>query len=379
MPNKSKKAQPKLNPQQNQPKKVVPYDKGKSLDEALNRYKLALTDPFHPDAIGAQVPDMYSYPTATYHAEGTVTIASNAGSIANLLLNWHPFASMVDMTGASVNSTGMSAYTNSTTTYAAVSQANLAAVLTNWRLVGAGFQIRNLQPPTTATGRLIAASIPTVGDMPGPANLSANIIPNRYVASLITGIDTGAVNTGFASDILELPEADEITLQDIINEVFEIHLKPLSPDAFNFHSAQNYVATNTTQDLVGGAAFTVGTGVIASGSADNANLTECAGWDCVLINANGLPASTNNCFEIKYIYHFEGTPSLPSTQGTLVPGSNITKHVNPIGHMAVLQQALNSPGFKLCSKAVGMASEAYFGKVPGALASLMMSKLGLTI
>lgn len=41
---------------------------------ALESYHAALVSPFHPLAIGAQVPDLYSYPTSTYHAEGTVVV-----------------------------------------------------------------------------------------------------------------------------------------------------------------------------------------------------------------------------------------------------------------------------------------------------------------
>jgi len=76
------------------------------------------------------VPDLYSYPTSTYHAEGTIVVSSNASGVASLALFPHPYCTLIDMTTASVASTGMSQYTtNNPNFYASASLANMTGVL----------------------------------------------------------------------------------------------------------------------------------------------------------------------------------------------------------------------------------------------------------
>jgi len=62
-----------------------------------------------------------------------------------------------------------------------------------------------------------------------------------------------------------------------------------------------------------------------------------------MLRFEGLPVSTSNCIEIKYVLHFEGTPSFTNAAGALTPGCEKIGIVDPIAHSAVVSSALNTP------------------------------------
>jgi hypothetical protein len=315
------------------------------------------------------------------HTRPLPTITSSAGGNASFLLGPSPYLSLVDIT-ASTGSNGMAGYVNSTRAFASVTQANLSAVLTNYRLVGVGYQVRNLMPPTTATGRLIIAKVPCTGPIPGPAILSSSVAQyGDGLVPLYCGINTGASTTGFPTDILELPDAQEFTLQDIISDAVQITLKPISPAAFDFSDTSNDIQINSAVSMVAGDAVVNATSLISTGySSVSGEVVK--GWDCALVTAFGFPASTV-AFEVKYIYHFEGTPFTENTAGALTPGAQPTTHVNPMGHSKVLSAVLKQPSMKFVTSAVSSMADAYFGpgagKLGGALGSTILSKLGITL
>jgi hypothetical protein len=353
-------------------------------ESALQSYELALSMPFDKSAIGATVPDMYSYPTATYHAEGTTTLSSNASGVISVLLLPHPFLSMVDMTGTSVNTSGMQQYLNTTVAYAATTQANLAGELTNFRVVGCGYKIRNLLPPTTATGRIIVAPVPVSGLFPGPSLLATAAGNNNNIAAAAIGVNTGSLTNGFGSDILELPAAEEFTVQDVIANSIHLNCQPVTPAAFDFHNSLNFIGYNAADNLVGGNAYVITTGTIAAGN-DAISSESAIGWDAYMLRAEGLPISVTNCLEIEYVIHYEGTPKLPSGAGTLAPGAAPKPHINLLGHMSVLSRVLNRPPIKLATDIVGRGISGYkalmSGDLGGAVSagSSIFAKLGLTL
>lgn len=288
--NQAKKAVQNVQPKQKQQAQRM-KSKPSNGDASLQSYELALSLPFDKDAIGATVPDMYSYPTATYHAQGTITLSSNATGVSSVLLLPHPFLSLLDMTGASVNTAGMQQYTNTTVAYAATTQANLAGELTNFRVVGCGYKVRNLLPPTTATGRVIVAPIPVSGLFPGPSLLSSAAGNNNNIAASAIGINTGSLTNGFGSDILELPAAEEFTVQDIIANSIHLNCQPVTPAAFDFHSALNFIGYNAADNLIGGNAYNIVAGTVVAGN-DSLASENALGWDAYMFRAEGLPVST---------------------------------------------------------------------------------------
>ena len=56
-------------------------------DLEVDRYALALTDPFHPGAGGAKVPDQYNLPTTTRTIRSTQTATVVGGTFIGLVTN----------------------------------------------------------------------------------------------------------------------------------------------------------------------------------------------------------------------------------------------------------------------------------------------------
>jgi len=356
------------------PRSIVPY---KRIEPSpLQRYALALSSPFATGAVGAQVPDMYSFPTATYHAEGTIIVQSNAQGIASLALYPHPFLGSLDMTGGSISGSGSTQYAGTTTAWAPVTVANLLASLSNYRVVGAGWEVRNLMPPTTATGRVLVAPVPVCGLLPGPIDLAANALNNNGITLVSLGFGPANGTNGFTGNLIELPFAQEVTMQDLIAQELGFQARPLGPSAFDFRSSNSNVDIGSTLSQVSGD-VTNAAGVVQYTSRDNVNSENNLGWNAFVMRFEGCPASVNIA-EIKYIIHLEGTPSISTVSGSMVPGVVIESHVDPIGHTTTLTKVLNYPVIQLAAKAVGALGDATLGGGYSTLQNLVLSKLGMT-
>jgi len=349
----------------------------KIVTDDIISYEKALREPFHDDAIGARVPDMYSYPTATYHSEGVITLKTDASGNCSVTLLPHPFLSAMDMTGNSVSSstTGLFQYGTSDF-FAAAPVANLKAALTNFRTVGSGYEIRNLMPQTSCTGNLIAAKVPISGQLPGPTALAA-ITDVRSVAQVVLGMDpagSGGVSP-WSSDILELPEADELTMQNLMSNALCVQSRPINADAFVFRATNNDAVIQAAKNLASGLT------VDNSGAPVyiDALVSEVFnGWDAVLLTFLGCPASTTIA-EVRYIHHFEGTPALPSGKGTVVPSMEVAKHVNINSFWSVLDRTLSSPSINLVAKYLGHVADEYYQKNKESIFKAMSNKIGLQL
>jgi hypothetical protein len=346
----------------------------------LECYRLALQAPFMPDAVGAQVPDMYSAPTVSYHAEGTLIINSNASNIASLLLCPIPHLTAVDMTTASIGSGGMSQNGTTTTVWEASTNTNLSGVLASCRVVGAGFRIRNLLPPTSATGRVIVAPVALSGTIPTEGFLNTAIGLNFDISQLVTGIKPANTTVGYSSSILEFPGAEEYTAQDLIINTVELVCKPLTPHAFDFDTTTDAGTYNATQFLATETLFTTA-GVVPTNGFNTTN--GYGGWEGFMIRFEGYPASTSAIAEIEYILHYEGTPAMPTGAGSLIAAVPAKSHINIGGHQNVLSKALSHPAVKIIDQASRSAFNGYMkGGMAGAgsnLAKMMIAKLGISV
>jgi len=346
----------------------------------LTRYAAALCSPFADAAVGAQVPDMYAFPTATYHAEGTIIVQTNASGVASLMLVPHPTFSALDMTTASVSSSGMTQYTATPTAYAAITSNNLNAQLANFRTVGCGYEIRNLLPPTTATGRCIVTPVPVSGQLPGPNALSLSPLTNSYISTEVIGFGTPAAATtvGFASDLLALPLSQEVTMQDLISQELGFSARPIGPSAFDFRST-NAIQFSTTIGVVGGNNETIAISALdPNNSRDNINHETALGWNAFALRFEGCPANTIIA-EIKYVLHIEGTPNLQFGSGIMAPGIGAVSHVNPKGHIDVLTKVLDTPFFQLATKAVGALGDKFLMPGYSSLQNSILAKLGFSV
>jgi len=341
---------------------------------------MALHRPFADEALGARVPDMFSAPTVTYHTKGTVTVASNVSGIASVLISPNPLLGLVDMTTDSVASTSMYRYSSSSQ-YAATSLVNLQGAFSTYRVVGMGVRIKCLIAPTTAIGRIIVAPFNVSSGGPGPASLTGIGWQNQQIAQLLGSPFQGSSTTsGLPSTIIELPCSQEYTLQDIITNTVEFWSKPVGPGAFEFHNTYNNVNIAGASTYTSSNSVTAVAGTISASVSDLEDVSSFKGWQGLLIRGEGLSEEVTN-FEVEYIYHFEGTPAVPTTtSGQIVPTVPANTHIDIVGFHNTLSNVLGDQPIKLVAEFLTkQASDYYTGGGGKKLLSTMMARMGLSV
>ncbi len=177
----------------------------------LSKYKLALTYPFDPRAVGVQIPDPYPYPTTTFKIEGTITmLADSSGTLSGMFIP-HPYLSFVNMCASATVVTSLNRWVGglATTNYYVASPATLADKLANFRIVSTGLEVKNLLTQLNCTGRIMMVKTPALQNIPGPGMLNSPLynLENRFISNIIAGIEPGGVNNGIPSSILSLPKS----------------------------------------------------------------------------------------------------------------------------------------------------------------------------
>lgn len=130
------------------------------------------------------------------------------------------------------------------------------------------------------------------------------------LCDLITGINPGTSSIGIPATIITLPGALECTMQNLITNKVLISSMPITPEAFNFHTCRtlNPICISGANFVLGMEEYDVN-GVVDGEINDASDSGEIKGLEGVLLRFEGLPLSTISV-EIKYVYHFEGTPSM---------------------------------------------------------------------
>jgi len=338
-------------------------------------YRCALTDGFNPKAVGARVPDMYSYPTTTYKLKGTFPLKSDATSSCSVLLTGNPFLSMVDLTTSSVDaSCPMFQYTTSNWVYAAADPLNTWNSVANLRVVGVTYRIRNQLPVNTCTGRMITGTVPTVPCDLSVIDLQNYAVTNGAVLNKLLGFSesvSGNLVAGVGSaTILNLPTSKDISLQQIMGNSTQYCVKPTSPNAFNFMSTNPNGDINSTQSTGGDVITTSATSAVVHVSS-NRSIGD-GGWDSLLINFEGVPASSTIAY-IDYIFHIEGTPQTAQSNATVpVPDANTPSRVDINGFNSILSSVLTKDNLSLIADIGDSAFGGYKnGGTMGALGSVM--------
>lgn len=86
---------------------------------------------------------------------------------------------------------------------------------------------------------------------------------------------------------------------------------PITPEALNFHTSRPIQAITSSGYTID--TQKIGLGPTAPGiivqTSDGEDSTIVKGTEATLLRFEGLPVNTTS-FEIKYIFHFEGTPAI---------------------------------------------------------------------
>jgi hypothetical protein len=304
-------------------------------------FTMSLLDPFNPRSEGCRVPDIYSFPTSTYHSHGTFSIKANsAGNCGGIFLP-NPNVSFIDTSqdnsqGSCVSASSMSllptyAYAGTTFANTAVYQATaLSAAASSYRVSSWGIRITNLQAALSATGKLYVALVPC-----NTKCLSQTALSNIRDLNALTVAYTNQGTLATAA-ILALPVSRQITVSELITGGVTIPGRVINPTFYNFKTtnatgllgnspASEYMYDTTTNDQ------TLGTNNSYS------EITSTPGGCNIVFFAEGIPAGTP-AFDIEYIYHYETTPLLNTNQTSPVPSGTQDTHV---GDSNIIEHSLN--------------------------------------
>jgi hypothetical protein len=283
----------------------------------MNQYLAALTDPFGEEAIGAQVPDMYSFPTETQMVRAIFTIGNDSLGNLDFIITPSIFQSIIcgnplvnatqgNCPNRSVANIGGIFIPDFTPTsgvqvqVAPVSSPTLSLNVGSWmsagvvdpdvvdgqfqryRIVGMGCRIACLAAPLNQQGKLVFASFPSPR-LSFPQGLAGN------TGSRVTTASTASYATvcqwldlpwpdaaGYATnEIINVPEAKSITVADLaVNGSIQWVNKPTASgnvgfrDSFNNIQVTNSLTLGETLSGVAGAstAFTISNALTAIGS-----------------------------------------------------------------------------------------------------------------
>jgi len=133
--------------------------RGPSMSQ-VSSFLAARMDPFHPAAIGAKIPDSFSFPTATALFKTSVGLATPQGSYTTGgFLTCNPQLVMASMTPASVTAGGTATWTGASAS-AAQGYSTLATYASMYRTVGWGVRLTCPLGLTTASGNTWICHVP---------------------------------------------------------------------------------------------------------------------------------------------------------------------------------------------------------------------------
>jgi hypothetical protein len=299
---------------------------------AAEQFRTALTSPFDPSAIGARIPDEFSFPTETAHVTCPITVTTDANGDFDFAMFPHPVWSFLcgmgtTSGGSAASSSLIAGSVPASTTYgSALTLSTLAGRYGNYRVVGYGLRLKNLESYNNVTGKLYVAQ------QPSPLMLASAITTGATKAGLYGYNDVPYDGTaGIPTSIITLPMAQEFAMPEVMMQGnLEVHGR-ITGSAYtqwretaNSGSGPDLTVNDTTEVLEA--------------------LGTSGGWSTILLRGTGLKASDAS-LSIELIYHLEGTPAISSS--TTLTGGNSRSVVDLGGLMRVVNSAARSPFVRL--------------------------------
>jgi hypothetical protein len=308
--------------------KGVPRSLLGSLDE--RRYICALTDPFSPDANGAQIPDFYPFPLVPMKCVAIGTANADGGGNISHMITSHPHI-VCAASGGSAFISSLPSWANNTTT-AHLDIANLSSKYSSYRVVAFGCRIKLLQQPLNAQGRLLVAAVPC----PATRVLNARILENTAIDDstfneVVCGIGLDALSGDTLSTILSLPESAEISCAHMINKNVDLVYRPCTHGAMMFNPTTRVGLASGTTGLTDAEGWDTATGAITSPAVtvDAMNPTLLDGHVAWIIRGLGFPNNGLTQLEYEFVWHVEGTPAMTTSTngvGMMVPNAPEAKY-----------------------------------------------------
>lgn len=314
-------------------------------DPEVRRYWLALTDPFHPDAVGARVPDLYSAHTATYTVRASLTVTANASGAATQFVFPNPVTSVFNQQGGSPDFAALTWGDNTVANGArwGIDQQALGSKLDNYRIVGYGIRVTNMSSMTTSQGKFFMGSYPvnstwhTKDFSIGGAFLPTSAGLTRAATTAPWGVPLDAAGNFNSSLLAQYPGTVIRSALEMGEEAYDVAARPVDPRAFAFRTSNDQF---DGWDVVGGAA--------ASGDGSYLDMN---GFEALFISLQGAVA-TQSAYDLEIVYHIEGRPylgGLPAVTGQnqlVTPSMSSASPVNPMGFFDAIAAAVKIPAVR---------------------------------
>lgn len=320
------------------------------------QYRLALFDPFHPQARGAKCtvfPWQYTVPfTIRWKAQlrvpasgsnlmifqpnpsfyGWSTVLNTVPTMLEPVLGpifQVPFTSPVGLNGALVsNFNGLSS---------PVYEPAIAQSLASFRVVAGGLCVRSILRNNVAQGLSVAVPVLMQNsdfawtdvvstDYFNRSNATGNTFwtENQNGCNFVQLSMLGS--TYNSTNILTMGGAASFTTYDLMMNEAVMRFTPVTPEAFKFHDCgyENPSMVNT-------AGVVVGPGDIATYDMTTYNvqdvakrgITDCDGWSGVILRNSNPSTQQEFFYELDYVLHIEGQPKMaggpPPSMGSDIP------------------------------------------------------------
>lgn len=288
-------------------------------------YSHAVIDPFNSDAYGAQLPDMYPFPTSTVCLKQSTTLSSNAEGDWDLSVVADPRITL---------------YSNDTDCLAELAQnwsdsdsivpiPTMTGLLSSgqlenyqfWRVMGLGIRLRSLLVPMTSTGTMVYATLP------GPNRVMKQTIQDILAvgekADLLEWYDFPETDgSGFyATNLENFATASRMDHFQFNSKGFEWSTFAVAPGAWEWRNGYNARALTLNQgsvvnmgDIPEPTHISTGGALSSAQLSSNMNTDRCDGFAALHIRGLNFPASVNVA-DVEVIMHLEFVDQNTTTTG----------------------------------------------------------------
>jgi len=277
-------------------------------------YTMLLKNPFDKRFFGAMIPTWGHDNAAPYKMRATFNLTALSGQTTGATALIVPSMLQTVFSKNVANLSGLNVYASSPDAFGIATQTQLNAQFSSYRVVAFGVTIRNKLGLNSNPVRITVAKVPIVSPGPGPNLLTSSTVGADSVINNMVNLPTSLPGGGGISvtNIIDLPDVNVFTSQDLISEAVVVRFKPVSPDAFRIFDSSGsspvYLATLTQSDTV---EYTAA-GVVSINNSDSSPRFTAVGQEGLLIQVDEF-TSLNVLLEVEVIMHIEAVLSTAST------------------------------------------------------------------
>lgn len=212
----------------------------KNRTKAVDPYVIANVQPFSDKAIGAKIPDAFSYPTTTWKIKGISTLKGTNGAggyPANTVgaAIYYPYARAQRLEPSSISGTGIVTW-SAGTFYSMNGYSSFEEIVQNYRIVGGGIRITVPTSASNTDGTIMIAQF--------PHDMSENLY----------GATTAPTN---ANSMESLPTTDKYNLAELINKPLIVPFMRVDQGSYRFRYQDYPLTASPYAETASGWAYTM--------------------------------------------------------------------------------------------------------------------------